>query len=182
MKYCSKCYEMINEGDTCPVCGRKVKACEPQSSVKVTKVKGSLKSMLEPALIEKGIPFQYFNPEMDIYTQFNTKVKAETEYVLLVPFEFYSEAFDVCVGLGLADSDDKIILDESTQLKADGKNYDQRFEESTGTKRKVVQIIWIVIFIVAACLIIWGVEFAAEYFKGSMINSSMIKFLNLLNF
>lgn len=179
MKYCKKCYEIINEGEAC-ACGGKAEDCTPQSSVKVTGVKGSLRGVVEASLKEKGIPCEFFNPEMDIYTQYNTKVNAETEFSLLVPFEFYSEAFDICVGLGIAEPENKIEIDENTQSATNGKNYEERFEEATGTKRKVFQILWIVLFIVVACLLIWGVDLVAAIIKNSMGIPVMTRLINLL--
>lgn len=179
MKYCTKCYEMINEGETCTACGESLEACKPQSSVKVTEVKGSLKAIVEPALNEKGIPCEFFNPEKDIYTQYNAKVSAETDFSLLVPFEFYSSAFEVCVGLGVAEPDKKLEVEESTQADTDGKTYDQRFEETTGTKRKSFQILWIILFIVVACLLIWGVDLVAALIKNSMGIPIMTRLISL---
>lgn len=180
MKYCTKCYKLTEKDEVCPSCSGKLQSCEAQSSVMVTEVKGSLRAIVEPALKDKGIPCEFFNPEKDIFTQYNAKVSSETNYVLLVPFEFYNEAFEVCVGLGVASPDGKIQVAEDTQAKSDGKTYDQRFEEATGTKRKSFTIIWIILFIVVACLLIWGVEFLAMLIKGSMGIPVTAKFLSLL--
>lgn len=178
MKYCTKCYEMINEGEAC-TCGGSAETCKPQSSVKVTVVKGSLRALVEPALKEKGIPCEFYNPEKDIYTQYNAKVSAETDFSLLVPFEFYSEAFEVCVGLGVADPDEKIEVEESTQAESDGKTYDERFEETTGTKRKSFQVLWIILFIVVACLLIWGVDLVAALIKNHFGIPIMTRLISL---
>ncbi len=179
MKYCEKCYELINEGKECS-CGGNAKECKPQSSVKVIEVKGSLRAIVEPALKEKGIPCEFFNPKKDIYTQYNAKVSAETGFSLLVPFEFYSEAFDICVGLGLADPDKKLQVVESSQSATDGKTYDERLEETTGTKRKSFQILWIILFIVVACLLIWGVDLIAALIKNSMGIPVMTRLISFL--
>lgn len=178
MKYCKKCFAMCESGNSCGFCGGEVEECVSRSSVKVTSVKGSLRAIVEPALKEKGIPCEFFNPEMDIYTQYNPKVNAETEFSLLVPFEFYSEAFDVCVSLGLAEPEKKAEVDLSTQA-SDGKSYEQRFEEATGAKPKFFKVLWIVIFIAAACLLIWGIDFIAALVKGSMGIPVMFKLFNL---
>lgn len=178
MKYCTQCYKLIN-GDVCD-CSGELQECNAQTAVKVASVKGNLKPIVEPALKDKGIPCEFFNPEKDIYTQFNGKVNRETEYFLLVPFEFYSEAFDICVGLGVAEPDDKINVEMSTQV-SDNKDYDQRFEEATGTKRKSFTVLWIILFIVAGCLVIWGIDLIAALIKSSMGIPVISKFVNLLN-
>lgn len=178
MKYCTKCYKLTDEGEACP-CGGATEPCNSQSSVKVADVKGSLRAIVEPALKEAGIPCEFFNPEQDVYNQYNAKVSAETDFALLVPFEFYSAAFEVCVGLGVADPDEKVEVEESTQAEADGKTYDERFEETTGTKRKSFQILWIILFIVVACLLIWGVDLIAALIKNSMGIPVMTRLINL---
>ncbi len=176
MKYCEKCHSLVTEGEVCTCGNNKLKELNPQSSVKVAEVKGSIRAIAEPALKEKGIPFEFFNPEMDVYTQYNPKINAETEFSLLVPFEFYNEAFEVCAGLGLADPEDKVEVDESTQISGDGKNYDQRFEEATGSKRKSFQILWIILFIVGACLLIWGIDLIAALIKGNYYDIPFFNF------
>lgn len=181
MNYCTKCYRLINENDACDACGSAVESCSPQTSVRVTEVKGSLRAIAEPALKEKGIPCEFFNPEKDIYTQYNAKVSSETEFTLLVPFEFYNEAFEICIGLGLASPEDRVEVSDDTQTKLDGKTYDQRFEEVTGTKRKTFTILWIILFIVVGCLLIWGVELLAVLIKNSMGIPVTAKLLSLIN-
>lgn len=176
MKYCEKCYRLLKDDAACTCGNDKLSDLKAQSSVKVTEVKGSLRAIAEPALKEKGIPCEFFNPEMDVYTAYNPKINAETVYSLLVPFEFYSEAFDVCVGLGLAEPDDKAEVDENTQTLGDGKSYDQRFEEATGTKRKSFQVLWIILFIVVACLLIWGIDVIAALIKGNYYDIPFINF------
>ncbi|MBQ7385894.1 MAG: hypothetical protein IJW04_05225 [Ruminococcus sp.] len=177
MKYCEKCYRIVTDNETCTCGSNKLSDLKPQSSVRVVEVKGSLRAIAEPALKEKGIPFEFFNPEMDIYTQYNPKVNRETDFSLLVPFEFYNEAFEVCVGLGLADPEEKTDVDENTQISTNGQTYEQRFEEATGTKRKSFQILWIILFIVVACLIIWGVDLIAALLKGNIYDIPFIDFL-----
>lgn len=175
MKYCKKCHRIITEGDVC-TCGSKLSEIKAQSGVKVADVKGSLRAIAEPALKEKGIPFEFFNPEIDIYTQYNPKVNSETDFSLLVPFEFYSEAFEVCVGLGLANPDDKIEVDESTQSNSGNKTYEERFEEATGSKRSSFRFLWIILFIVVACLLIWGIDLVAALIKGNYYDIPFMNF------
>ncbi len=178
MKYCTHCYTLTNEGDTC-ACGGKAEECKAQTGVKIASVKGSLKPIVEPALKDKGIPCEFYNPEKDVYTQLNAKISSETEFFLLVPFEFYSEAFDICVGLGIVEPDEKIEVEESTQT-TDDKDYDQRFEEATGTKRKSFTVLWIILFIVVGCLVIWGIDLIAALIKTSMGVPVISKFINFL--
>ena len=177
MKYCEKCLSISASDDVCTCGNDKLKDLEKTSGVKVAIVKGSLRAIVEPQLKDKGIPCEFFNPEMDVYNQYNPKVNAETEFSLLVPFEFYSEAFDVCVGLGLADPEDKIQVDESTQLSGEDKTYDERFEEATGTKRKSFTILWIILFIVVACLVIWGIDLIAALIKGGIYDLPFTNFI-----
>lgn len=180
MKYCKKCYSLVKDGDICSACGGECQLCTKDSSVAVAKVKGGIRSLVEPAFKEKGIPCEFFNPEKDIYTQLNAKVGAETEYNLLVPFEFYDEAFEVCVGLGVVNPDDKIEIDAELQSKLDGKTYDEKFTEATGTTPKVFKIIWIILFIVVACLLIFGVDIIANFVRELLGMPRMSNITNIL--
>lgn len=179
MKYCKKCHEILSEDETRCACGTAAEECTVQTAVKVTSVKGSLRPIAESALKEKGIPYEFFNPEMDIYTQYNAKVNRETDFSLLVPFEFYSHAFDVCVGLGLAAEQDKKQIDPSTQAQ-DDKTYEQRFEQATGAKPGFFKVLWIVLFIIAACLLIWGIDLIAALIKSSMGIPVVAKLFNII--
>lgn len=180
MKYCENCRQLLNENEACTCGCDKQKDVTSQSGVKIANVKGHLRAIVEPALKDKGIPCEFFNGEMDIYNQYNPKVNAETEYSLLVPFEFYNEAFDICVGLGVADPEAKLEVEESTQATEDNKTYDERFEEATGTKRNKFQFIWIILFIIVACLLIWGIDFVAAFIKNSMGIPTVSKLFYLL--
>lgn len=180
MKYCENCRQLLNDNEVCTCESNKQKDLTPQSGVKIANVKGSLRAIVEPALKDKGIPCEFFNGEMDVYNQYNPKVHAETEFSLLVPFEFYSEAFDICVGLGVADPEEKLQVDEGTQASEDNKTYDERFEEATGSKRSSFRFLWIVLFIIVACLLIWGVDLIAALIKNSLGIPVISKLINLL--
>ncbi len=179
MKYCENCRKLLNDNEACTCTGAKLKDVTPQSGIKIANVKGNLRTIVEPALKDKGIPCEFFNGEMDIYNQYNPKVSAETEYSLLVPFEFYSEAFDICVGLGVADPEKKLEVDKGTQASADNKTYEERFEEATGGKRSSFRFLWIVLFIIVACLLIWGIDLIAALIKESMGIPVISKLINL---
>ena len=165
MKYCSSCKCVINdEAQTCNQCGSTVSGIAPESIVSVATVKGTAVNVLEPALKAEGIPCSFEKTDSDIYNAFNIKVSADSDYKVLVPFEMYNKAFDVCVGFGFADEENRLIPDEETE-NTDTRSYEEKFEAGTGMKHRTWSMIGIILFVVLACVVIWGVDFAAEFIK-----------------
>lgn len=167
MRYCTKCYKMYESGDVC-TCSGKLGDCLPKTGVKVCDVKGNGKAMLETAFANEGIPYMLASPKMDVFNQYNFKVRAEAEHILVVPFEYYSTAFDVCLALGLVEETDRAKVDHLTQISKEKKEETAEKTKEEMKKAKIMNIVWIVVFIIAACLIIWGVDYIAALVKGSM--------------
>lgn len=164
MKYCPDCKKIIPDGDVCDSCGAASVSVAPESEVTVATVKGSAVAILETALKEAGIPCCFIPAENNVYNAYNAKVSAESNNRVTVPYEMYNRAFDVCLGFGFVEESDRLIpaTEEDTVPQ---KTYDERFEESNGMKRRTWQTVWMVIFIVAACLLIWGIDWIAEFIK-----------------
>lgn len=166
MKYCSSCKSIITEDtDKCPVCHKASEDISETSAVTVTTVKGNVISVLEPALKDAGIPCRFEKKDGSIYNEYNIKISAESDFRVLVPFEMYNKAFDVCEGFGFVKSEDRLIPDDEN-AGSDNRSYNEKFESATGVKHRTWQMLSIVAFIVLACLLIWGVDFIAEWIKG----------------
>ena len=165
MKYCSSCKCIINdEAEKCSVCNAAVSDIAPDSIVSVAVVKGTSVNILEPALKSEGIPCSFEKTDSDIYNAFNIKVSADSDHKVLVPFEMYNRAFDVCAGFGFVNEEDRLVPDEDEQ-PADNRSYDEKFEAGTGIKHRTWSMIGIILFVILACVVIWGVDFAAEFIK-----------------
>lgn len=165
MKYCSSCKCIINnEAETCPQCSGTVSDIAPESIVSVATIKGTAVNVLEPALKAEGIPCSFEKTDSDIYNAFNIKVSADSDYKVLVPFEMYNKAFDVCAGFGVVQEEDRLIPDVEEE-NTDTRSYEERFEAGTGMKHRTWSMLGIILFVILACVVIWGVDFAAEFFK-----------------
>ncbi len=171
MKYCADCKALIDDRETnCPACSKKLSEAEAESIVVLTKVKGRNVSTLEPLMKEKGIPCFFVSAEGQVYNSYNFKVAAESEQKLMVPMEYYSKAFDICLGMDLVKEEDRLFEAEEEE-EEDSKTYNEKFEEKTGVKHSTWQLVWIVLFIVVACLVIWGIDFIAELIKTNAIGA-----------
>lgn len=166
MKYCSSCKRIINEDvNVCDRCSNSVTEITSESFVFVTNIKGMTVSLLENALKDKGIPFSFEKTDGNIYNELNAKVNAESNFNLLVPFEYYHKAFDVCVGMGFASPDDRLVPETEIIEESTAKTYEEKFEEKNGVKHRTWQMIWMIVFIILACLVIWGIDWIAHFFN-----------------
>lgn len=164
MNYCDACKMIVSSEALCPHCQGPIKEITDESPVTVAVIKGRRVSDVEVFLKEAGIPCSFENTQGDIYNAFNAKVNAESDFRVLVPFEFYNKAFDCCVNIGVVSDDERLIPDDREEEDTN-KTYDERFEEANGMKHRTWQMIWTALFIIVACLLIWGVDFIAEYIK-----------------
>ena len=166
MKYCPSCKCIVNdEAETCTTCSGTLEDICADSTVTVAIIKGSSIAVLEPALKESGIPCCFEKTDGDIYNAYNIKVSASSDYKVLVPFEMYTKAFDTCLGFGFVQEEERLVSQDAEQNE-DTRSYNEKFEEVTGVKHQTWQMLGIVLFIVLACLVIWGVDFLAAFFKG----------------
>lgn len=165
MKYCSSCKCIVKEDcDSCNVCGKNVSDVSFESIVTVAVVKGTAVNVLEPSLKSEGIPCSFEKTDSDIYNAFNAKVSADSDYKVLVPFEMYNRAFNVCEGFAFVKEEDRLIPDDEDDNE-DTRSYDEKFEAGTGMKHRTWSMLSIILFVILACVVIWGVDFAAEFIK-----------------
>ncbi|MBQ8001148.1 MAG: hypothetical protein IJ298_08140 [Ruminococcus sp.] len=166
MKYCSSCKHIVNsDAQQCDLCSGAVADISPESAVCVVTVKGRMISLLENPLKDVGIPCSFVKTEGDVYNELNAKVNAESDFDLLVPFEYYRKAFDVCLGLGFVSPEDRLVPESEDTSSAPTQTYEEKFEQKNGVKHRTWQMIWMILFIIAACLVIWGIDFVAHYFN-----------------
>ncbi|MBE6737660.1 MAG: hypothetical protein E7566_03260 [Ruminococcaceae bacterium] len=165
MKYCSSCKSIIKEDtDKCSVCKRTVEKIYDEATVTVAEVKGVSISVLEPALKDVGIPCRFEKRDGSVYNDYNVKVSAESNFKVLVPFEMYNKAFDVCEGFGFVNEEDRLVSNDENE-DTDNRSYNEKFEAGTGVKHRTWQMAGIVAFVIIACLVIWGVDFVAQWIK-----------------
>ncbi len=166
MKYCCACKKIIKEEtDKCSVCSGAVEEVTPNAIVTVAVVKGTSVKILESALKDAGVPCAFEKTDGNVYNEYNIKVSAESDNKVLVPFEMYNKAFDICEGFGFVSPEDRLIDEDSQDVNEDNRSYNEKFEAKTGMKHQTWQMLSIVLFVIVACLVIWGIDFAAEFIK-----------------
>lgn len=165
MEYCPSCKAIVTEDkEICSVCGGAAEALYNEATVTVAQVKGVAISVLEPALKDAGIPCRFEKKDGSVYNDYNIKVSAESDFKVLVPFEMYNKAFDVCEGFGFLKEEDRLIAKDENE-DTDTRSYNEKFEAGTGIKHRTWQMAGIVAFVVIACLVIWGADFVAQWVK-----------------
>ena len=170
MKYCPTCKKIINKDTSvCDCCQKNLTEISAESIVTVATVKGKSVSFVENALKDEGIPCSFAKTDGNIYNDLNAKVSAESDFRLLVPFEYYNKTFNVCVALGVSEPEDRLVEETEDDVAAETKTYEEKFEEKNGVKHRTWQMVWMIVFIVAACLIIWGIDFVADFIKSFFI-------------
>lgn len=163
MKYCPSCKRIItDDADLCSVCNAASSELTAEAPVTVATIKGTFLALAESSLKDAGIPCTFEKLDGNVYNSLNAKITAESDYRVLVPFELYSKAFDVCVGAGLAEHEDRLVPETETDENTDTTTYDEKFQSANGVSRRTWQILWTALFIVAACLIIWGIDWIAH--------------------
>lgn len=170
MKYCPECKHLnSNDAELCAHCDKALAAVEDTSIIALTSVKGSVVSILEPVLKEKGIPCSFENTEGNVYNTYNLKVNSESVYRVLVPFEYYTETFDTLIAMDLVSENDRQV-DPSQNKEKEGGTYQEKFERANGVKHHTFTFIWVILFIVVACLAVWGIDFIAAVIKDYFIS------------
>lgn len=166
MKYCSSCKSIVEEIENgCPSCGGNLCEISQDATVTVAQVKGTALNVLEPAMKDAGIPCIFEQTDSNVYNAYNVKISAESIHKVLVPFEMYNKAFDVCLGFGFVSPEDRLVPEQDDEKEEDSRTYNEKFESKTGVKHRTWQMLSIVLFVVAACLVIWGVDYLAAFIK-----------------
>ncbi len=169
MKYCSSCKSIVLEdADKCSVCNHTTEELYDEATVTVAVVKGFAISVLEPALKDVGIPCRFEKKDGSVYNEYNAKVSSESDFKVLVPFEMYNKAFDVCEGFGFVCEEQRLISVDAN-ANEDNRSYNEKFEAGTGVKHRTWQMAGIIAFVILACLVIWGVDFIAQWVKTLLV-------------
>lgn len=166
MKYCKKCRHIHNdEAQTCSCCQKELaEISESNTPVFLLSASGFELERVRTALNDSGIP-------TDVALQKENSTDAGmgcdfSEYDLLVPFQAYKKAYDVCVGIGAIKAEGDEVLDSLT-LDGNAENpADEQGEEMSPTKRTAVKIVSAILFIILVAAVIYGTDFITGFIKG----------------
>jgi hypothetical protein len=170
MLICPKCKKIYNdEANLCPKCRKKLKEIKDKNTpVAVCGASGVDRARIKASLSDAGIP----SDEVIIK---NYSVEAVTgndikDVNIVVPYQAYQKAYDICVGIGAINPDEgeipQDIKDDINSKKSSLDTDMDDFEEMTPTKRTAVRIISAILLIIVFCGVIWGADYILEIIKG----------------
>ncbi|MCH5202110.1 MAG: hypothetical protein J1F17_02785 [Oscillospiraceae bacterium] len=171
MLYCPKCKKLYNDGtERCTCKNKKLKPVTHKNTpVTVCEVSGVDRERVRAALEDAAIPSYEIKKKSISYEPITGGDIADV-YVV-VPYQAYEKAYDICVGIGVINPDDNSVeteevLKDINSKKSDfDKNADD-FMEMSSSKRTLVRIVSGVLLIAVFCVFIWGVDYLIELIKG----------------
>ncbi len=171
MQYCPNCRELHNDNeDFCHNCKKKKlkPVVDKNTPVKVCKAGGIDKERVRAALLDGGIPSDEIRLK-------NISAHAVTgndmsDVTVLVPYQAYDKAYDICVGIGVISPKEGELPDYvKTDIEEKKETFDkdiEEFEEMSQSKRTFVRIVSAILLIILFCFVIWGTDFVLEIIKG----------------
>lgn len=172
MKYCPSCKKLHNDSVVfCSECKKKKlkEITDKNTPVRVCKANGVDKERVRAALSDVGIPSDEIRVK-DISAHAVTGSDM-TEATILVPYQAYDKAYDICVGIGAITPEDAMDLSDELisdiESKKDFVDKDiEEFEDMPAGKRTFVRIVSAILLIIMFCGIIWGADYLLEILKG----------------
>ena len=165
MKYCESCRKLYNDNDEkCLECKKTLKTVEDiNTPVYLLSAEGFEKDRIITALEDNGIPTD--TKCIKHQTSTNAVSGVDASYArILVPYQAYEEAYDICVGIGAIKEEGTEILDEVDFEDKDVKNVDEQFSEMTGGGR-AGRIALAVLLLVVFALAIFGTDAIMNFLK-----------------
>lgn len=167
MKYCKNCKHLHNDSDqSCPDCKKQlVDVADSNTPVYLLSASGFELERIRSALNDSGIP-------SDAVSQKDKQTDAGmgcdfSEYDVLVPFQAYEKAYDVCIGIGAIKTEGEEVLDKNVEIPTNSgvKPADEEFEEMSGAKRTTVKIVSAILFLLLVAAVIYGTDFITGFIK-----------------
>lgn len=158
MKYCLSCKKMFNDEETvCNDCKKELQPIEDDNTpVYLVSAIGFEKDRIIAALADEGIPSDTKRRKKDNSAKAITGVDM-SDLDILVPYQAYEKAYDVCVGIGAIKEDGEEIVEDGEFSKSNAKSLGEQFEEVNGSG-KAGRIILAVMFLLVAALVIFGTD------------------------
>lgn len=171
MLYCPKCKKLYYDGTEKCTCGKKKlkPVADKNTPVTVCEVSGVDRERVRAALEDAAIPSYEIKKKSISYEPITGGDIADVNVV--VPYQAYDKAYDICVGIGVINSDEgdmvteEVIKDINSKKSELDKSADD-FMEMSSAKRTMVRIVSGVLLIGIFCLFIWGVDYLIEFIKG----------------
>ncbi|MGN1467590.1 MAG: hypothetical protein ACI4W1_04710 [Ruminococcus sp.] len=158
MKYCTSCRKLHNDNEeTCTQCRKALKTVEDENTpVFLISAEGFEKERIIAALADEGIPTDTKRMKKDNSAKAVTGVDM-SDVKILVPYQAYEKAYDICVGIGAIKEENEEIIDDGEYKESDAKPLDRQLEEINGGS-KAGRIILAIMFLVLAALAVFGTD------------------------
>ncbi|MBQ9674168.1 MAG: hypothetical protein IJV39_06035 [Ruminococcus sp.] len=172
MLYCTKCRTIYNDKDTvCNNCHKKLREITDKNTpVAVCHSSGVDKERIRAALESAGIPSGSVAAPKSFACEPLTGGDTTTDVMITVPYQAYSKAYDICVGIGAIQPDTEVdnsditddIFEKQSQFDKDA----EEFQEMSPAKRTTVRILSAILLIIFFSGVIWGFDFLLNTLKG----------------
>ncbi len=165
MKYCECCRKLYNDNDEkCLECKKTLKTVEDiNTPVYLLSAEGFEKDRIITALADNGIPSDTKRIKHDNSAKAVTGVDV-SGVCILVPYQAYEEAYDICIGIGAIKEEDTEILNEVEFEAKDVKNVEEQFSEMTGGGR-AGRIALAVLLLAVFALAVFGTDAIMNFIK-----------------
>ncbi len=168
MKYCKRCKHIHNDNETtCTDCKKPLAEIQDKNTpVFLLSASGFELQRIKTALNDSGIPSDATPQKKNMSAEAVTGYDV-SEYDLLVPYQAYEKAYDVCVGVGAIKGENEQIIDENvaTPTNEGVKTAEEEFEEMSGAKRTTIRVVSAILLLIITAMVIFGTDFITGLIK-----------------
>ena len=166
VRYCPRCQRIEEkEIERCPVSHKQLKRnIEENDPVFLLETSILESERVEAALDDEGIPYASRTPKKEPSATIITGNKNAGVY-LYVPFQVWEKAKDIAIGIGAmqpAEEDTQQLQEKSRTIEKKG----EEFEEMSRSKRLIVRIVSVILFILVIWAVVAGTDFVMNLIKG----------------
>ncbi len=158
MKYCNSCRKLHNDNEeTCKECKKPLSSIKDNNTpVFLISAEGFEKDRIIAALSDAGIPSDIKRQKKNNSANVVTGVDM-SDLNILVPYQAYEKAYDVCVGIGAIKEEGEEILEDGEYEPSKGKSLDEQFEELNGGS-KTGRIVLAIMLLILIALAVFGTD------------------------
>lgn len=171
MKYCEECNIIAKDSVImCPGCKRDIlKSGEPKTTFPVTIVRASgfEYQRICGALDGENIPYSGKTVRKKFVNNAVTG-KTNAEYDIMVPYKYYSKAFDLLVGINAVNPQDSDFEDKQqlSQITESLEEFDG--EDYYSTKNKVIRVLSVILMLALVAGVVYGVDVIVALIKSML--------------
>ncbi len=169
MKYCNSCRKLHNDNEeTCKECKKPLNVIEDNNTpVFLISAEGFEKDRIIAALSDAGIPSDTKRRKKDNSANTVTGVDM-SDLNILVPYQAYKKAYDICVGIGAIKEEGEEIIEDGVYEPSNEKSLDKQFEELNDGS-KVGRIVLALMLLILIGLAVFGTDAITGFIKNLFI-------------